>query len=164
MILPDLVESSSAERLTGSVERVTYHNEDNGFCVLRVKVRGRRELVTVVATVASIAPGEYLEGQGQWINDRSHGLQFRAEHLTPWGPLKELIGNIKVTSDALSCSSTRERAPMPSPLLQLNGKNGTLNGNNGNINRNNDIGHWCIHSQMRLSQHWEITKHNKTNY
>jgi exodeoxyribonuclease V alpha subunit len=34
------------EALAGLVERVTYHNPENGFCVLRVKIRGQRELVT----------------------------------------------------------------------------------------------------------------------
>ena len=60
--------------LTGAVERVTFHSEETGFCVLRVKVRGHRDLVTVVGTAATITPGEYIEGQGVWVNDRTHGL------------------------------------------------------------------------------------------
>src|SRR5262245_58639536 len=52
------------EQLTGAVERVTFHSEETGFCVLRVKVRGHRDLVTVVVTAATITPGEYLEGPG----------------------------------------------------------------------------------------------------
>jgi exodeoxyribonuclease V alpha subunit len=39
---------ASQEVLAGLIERVTYHNEENGFCVLRIKARGHRELVTVV--------------------------------------------------------------------------------------------------------------------
>ena len=41
---------SSTEVLAGLVERVTFHNEENGFCVLRVKARGQRDLITVPAT------------------------------------------------------------------------------------------------------------------
>src|SRR5918911_1101912 len=63
------------EHLTGAVERVTFHSEETGFCVLRVKVRGHRDLVTVVGTAATIAPGEYVEGEGWWVTDRTHGLQ-----------------------------------------------------------------------------------------
>ena len=48
------------EQLTGAVERVTFHSEETGFCVLRVKVRGHRDLVTVVGTAATITPGEYI--------------------------------------------------------------------------------------------------------
>jgi exodeoxyribonuclease V alpha subunit len=69
------------EQLTGAVERVTFYSEETGFCVLRVKVRGHRDLVTVVGTVATITPGEYIEGQGVWVNDRTHGLQFKTQVL-----------------------------------------------------------------------------------
>jgi hypothetical protein len=36
------------EALAGLVERVTFHNAENGLCVLRTKARGHRDLVTVV--------------------------------------------------------------------------------------------------------------------
>ena len=41
------------ETLVGSVERVTFHNDDNAFAVLKVKARGKRDLVPVVGHVAS---------------------------------------------------------------------------------------------------------------
>jgi len=69
------------EHLSGSIERVTFHSEQSGFCVLRVKVRGQRDLVTVIGSAASVTPGEYLECQGEWVNDRQHGLQFKALQL-----------------------------------------------------------------------------------
>ena len=69
------------KRVAGAVERVTFHSEDTGFCVLRVNVARRREPVTVVGTAATVGPGEFVEAEGAWVNDRSHGLQFRAEHL-----------------------------------------------------------------------------------
>jgi len=70
------------ERLTGSVERVTFHSEQSGFCVLRVHVKGQRDLVTVIGSAAAVSAGEYIEAHGQWVNDRQHGLQFRADRLT----------------------------------------------------------------------------------
>jgi hypothetical protein len=39
--------TTAANRLSGLVERVTFHSADTGFCVLRVNVRGHRDLVTV---------------------------------------------------------------------------------------------------------------------
>jgi hypothetical protein len=63
------------EHLQGSVERVTFHSPESGFCVLRVKVRGHRELVTVIGSAASITPGEYVECAGAWTNDRQHGSE-----------------------------------------------------------------------------------------
>jgi exodeoxyribonuclease V alpha subunit len=73
--------SEPRERLSGAIERVTFHSEESGFCVLRVKVKGQRDLVTVVGSAASVTPGEYIEALGQWVNDREHGLQFKADFL-----------------------------------------------------------------------------------
>ena len=53
--------------LEGVVERITFHNEETGFSVLKVKVRGRRELATVVGTAASPQVGEWVEAAGRWI-------------------------------------------------------------------------------------------------
>ena len=69
------------EPLQGMVERVTFHSPDTGFCVLQVKMRGRRELATVVGNAAAVNPGEQLECRGTWVNDTTYGLQFRADTL-----------------------------------------------------------------------------------
>jgi exodeoxyribonuclease V alpha subunit len=73
--------SSSQEVVAGLVERVTYHNADNGFCVLRAKARGHRDVVTVVGHAAIISAGEWITASGEWVNDRTHGQQFRARFL-----------------------------------------------------------------------------------
>jgi exodeoxyribonuclease V alpha subunit len=70
-----------SETLGGLVERVTFHNPDNGFCVLRVKARGQRDLVTVVGHAPTISAGEFVQATGTWVNDRSHGPQFKASFL-----------------------------------------------------------------------------------
>src|ERR1700758_258231 len=74
-------ESSTQEVLAGLVERVTYHNVVNGFCVLRAKARGHRDVVTVVGHAATIAAGEWITASGEWVNDRTHGQQFKAKFL-----------------------------------------------------------------------------------
>ena len=79
-------ESSTQEVLAGLVERVTYHNADNGFCVLRAKARGHRDLVTVVGHAATIAAGEWITASGEWVNDRTHGQQFKARFLRTSAP------------------------------------------------------------------------------
>ena len=63
--------SPTQEVLAGLVERVTFHNEENGFCVLRAKARGHRDLVTVIGHAATIAAGEWITASGEWVNDRS---------------------------------------------------------------------------------------------
>ena len=75
------LEFGDPNRVAGTVERVTFHSEETGFCVLRVNAARRREPVTVVGTAVTVGPGEFVEATGVWVNDRSYGLQFRAEHL-----------------------------------------------------------------------------------
>ena len=79
-------DSSTQKVLAGLVERVTFHNAENGFCVLRIKARGHRDLVTVVGHAATIAAGEWITASGEWINDRTHGQQFRARFLKTSAP------------------------------------------------------------------------------
>ena len=69
------------EHLSGAVERVTFHSPESGFCVLRLKVRGQRDLVTLTGQAASVSPGEYVEADGWWVQSRRHGLQFKARQL-----------------------------------------------------------------------------------
>jgi hypothetical protein len=89
--------SSDREPLAGLVERVTFHNADNGFCVLRVKARGHSDLVTVLGAARSIAAGEYIQASGTWENHREHGLQFRATFLRVTAPtLSRRHGEITV--------------------------------------------------------------------
>jgi exodeoxyribonuclease V alpha subunit len=72
---------STSEVLVGLVERVTFHSDESGFCVLRVKARGYRDLVTTVGHAAMISAGEWITASGDWFNDRNHGLQFKARFL-----------------------------------------------------------------------------------
>src|SRR5258705_2972017 len=77
---------TTQEVLAGPVERVTFHNDETGFCVLRIKARGPRELVTVIGHAAAISAGEWITASGEWVNDRTHGQQYRARFLKPSEP------------------------------------------------------------------------------
>src|ERR1700693_5347931 len=74
------------EVLAGPVERVTFHNEESGFCVLRIKGRRHRELVPLIAHPAVISAREWIAASGDWINDRTHGQQFKAKFLKTSAP------------------------------------------------------------------------------
>ena len=63
--------------LRGSVEDVTFRNDENGFTVLELNVEG--ELETVVGVLPAVAPGEELRLLGRWDMHASFGRQFRAE-------------------------------------------------------------------------------------
>ena len=77
---------SPEEAITGLVERVTYHNAENGFCVLRVNVKGHKDLVTIVGNLHMISAGEFVQASGSWIHDRQHGHQFKAQFLKSTPP------------------------------------------------------------------------------
>src|SRR5215471_5668180 len=68
----------ATEEVFGLIERVTFHNEDSGFCVLRVKTPGHREETTVVGSLPSVTAGEWLVAEGWWVREKEHGLQFKA--------------------------------------------------------------------------------------
>jgi exodeoxyribonuclease V alpha subunit len=78
--------NTATEVLAGLVERVTFHNDENGFCVLRVKARGQRDLITMLGHAATISAGEFVQASGGWTNDRVHGVQFRASFLKVAAP------------------------------------------------------------------------------
>ena len=75
--------AAPAETLSGLVERMTYHNPENGFCVLRVKARGQRDLVAVVGHAATINAGEFISTTSWWTTDREHGVQFTRRPASP---------------------------------------------------------------------------------
>ncbi|WP_374681186.1 AAA family ATPase, partial [Accumulibacter sp.] len=81
--MPDAAE---LDRLAGLVERVTFHNEQNGFCVLLLKVKGERELITLIGHAPVVSPGEYASASGNWVTDREHGRQFRAVFVKIYPP------------------------------------------------------------------------------
>ena len=109
-------ESSTQEVLAGLVERVTYHNSENGFCVLRAKVRGHRDVVTVVGHAATIAAGEWITASGEWVNDRTHGQQFKARFLRT-SPPTSADGIEKYLSSGMilwcRCHPGHDREPLP---------------------------------------------------
>lgn len=78
--------AARVESLSGLIERITFCNEENGFVVLKVKAKGHRDEVTVVGSLASASPGEWLTAEGRWVQDKQFGLQFRAELLNSTPP------------------------------------------------------------------------------
>lgn len=63
--------------LQGQIERITYTNEENGYTVAKVKVYGRKDLVTVVGNLMAPTPGEIIRMNGEWANHPRYGEQFK---------------------------------------------------------------------------------------
>ena len=60
---------------------MTFFNEETGFAVLKVKSKGRRDLVTVIGSLPSVTPGEWLTAEGYWVHNKEHGFELRAQKL-----------------------------------------------------------------------------------
>ncbi|MFZ4985317.1 MAG: ATP-dependent RecD-like DNA helicase [Blastocatellia bacterium] len=69
---------TTAQVLTGVVDRVTYHNEENGYSVLRLNVAGMSDPVTVLGNFSTVSPGEQLRLTGWWTTHPKYGDQFRS--------------------------------------------------------------------------------------
>lgn len=60
------------------VERITYQNPENGYSVLKVKVKGYDDLVTLVGNLLEVPMGSVLLCRGEWKVDKRYGSQFVA--------------------------------------------------------------------------------------
>jgi exodeoxyribonuclease V alpha subunit len=70
------------ETLIGTIERITYTNEDTGYTVAQVTPEGRSYTVTVVGNLLEVSAGENLRLHGQWISHARYGRQFQVERYT----------------------------------------------------------------------------------
>ncbi len=69
-----------AEHLQGIVERVTYHAEDSGYTVARLKAPGERDLITILGRFPDIHAGQTLRLTGFWREHEKYGRQFQVVH------------------------------------------------------------------------------------
>ena len=61
------------------VERITYQNQENGYSVMKVKVKGYSDLVTLVGNLLDVPVGAVLLCNGDWKMDKRYGQQFACE-------------------------------------------------------------------------------------
>jgi exodeoxyribonuclease V alpha subunit len=77
------------DKHSGSVERITFYNSENGYTVLRLRPEGSGQkrvpglnfegLATVIGSLPEVSPGEHLRLQGNWDTHPKHGTQFKVE-------------------------------------------------------------------------------------
>ncbi|HRR40414.1 MAG TPA: ATP-dependent RecD-like DNA helicase [Syntrophales bacterium] len=65
------------EQLQGQIERITFTSEETGYTVAKVRVYGRRDLVTVIGNIVNPTPGEIIKMKGEWGNHPKYGEQFK---------------------------------------------------------------------------------------
>lgn len=78
----DMLPMTQQERLEGTVEIVTFHSEETGFCVLKVRVKNHKMPVAIVGSLPTVTVGAWVEAEGAWIHDRRFGQQFKSSKLS----------------------------------------------------------------------------------
>jgi len=63
--------------LQGQIERITFTSEETGYTVARIRVYGRRELVTIIGNIVNPTPGEIIKMKGEWGSHPKYGEQFK---------------------------------------------------------------------------------------
>ena len=80
-LMPAPPAPAKPEILRGFVERVTFHNEETGYCILKVLPDKKRDLATLLGRAPRVVAGERFEAEGHWETDPTFGPQFRADVL-----------------------------------------------------------------------------------
>ena len=70
-------ETSEIQHLSGSVERVIYLNEENGYAICDLGCDSEDEIVTIVGTIPYVSEGDLIEVYGQWVHNPKYGRQFK---------------------------------------------------------------------------------------
>ncbi len=66
-------------KLRGVVEHITYQNPENGWSVMKVKVKDYKDLVTLTGSLLDVPVGSVLLCEGQWKVDARYGQQYVVE-------------------------------------------------------------------------------------
>ncbi len=95
----------AVETVEGTIRSVVYHNEENGYTVLHVELPSgyalrRLNEITVVGKTQAVWEGEDVRAEGQWVTDKVHGRQFKADNITCMAP-KSLDGIEKYLASGL---------------------------------------------------------------
>jgi exodeoxyribonuclease V alpha subunit len=85
------------DQIFGTIERITFRSDETGFTVARLKQPRKKDLTTIVGSLATLHPGEEVRLQGEWKQNPQHGLQFAVTQCSIEQP-KDLKGIEKYLS------------------------------------------------------------------
>ncbi|MEC4675457.1 MAG: ATP-dependent RecD-like DNA helicase [Nitrospirota bacterium] len=120
--------------LEGQIERITYCNEENHFTIAKLKVNGRKNPVTIIGNLFSVAPGEILKLNGSWNFHPKYGEQFRIISYETETPATE-----KGIERYLGSGLIKGIGPVMAKRLVAKFRDGTLNIIESDINRLKEV-------------------------
>src|ERR1700733_645843 len=88
------------EQICGYIEKITFHNSENGYTVAQLKQPQQEDLTCIVGVMPGIQPGESVRCFGQWKNHLIHGRQFEVSHFRVEAPA-DIVGIRKYLGSGL---------------------------------------------------------------
>lgn len=88
------------ENICGYIERLTFHNSENGYTVAQLQSPNQKELICIVGILPGIQPGETVRCFGHWKNHLIHGRQFEVAHFRVEAPA-DILGIRKYLGSGL---------------------------------------------------------------
>lgn len=77
---PEKIQNADSQsELEGRIEKITYSNEETGYTVAKLRIKGYHDPVTVVGNIISPIPGEILSVKGNWVKHPRFGQQFKVD-------------------------------------------------------------------------------------
>ena len=100
-----MAEETTRQVVEGTIKSVVFHNDENGYTVLHVELPSGYALrqlneITVVGKTQAAWEGEEVRAEGQWVTDKVHGRQFKADAITCVAP-KSMAGIEKYLASGL---------------------------------------------------------------
>ncbi len=68
--------AATSTEITGQIERITFHNEENGFTVAHLRVKGQKDLVPITGVLPIPTPGQCIRVKGEWKRNPKYGDQL----------------------------------------------------------------------------------------
>ena len=92
----DMAEETEKEVVEGTIKSVVFHNDENGWTVLHVELPSEFELargreITIVGKTRAVWEGEDVKARGEWVTDKVHGRQFKADDIVCVAP-QSIVG------------------------------------------------------------------------
>lgn len=88
------------EEVSGFIERITYHNSENGYTIAQLKESKKKDLTCVVGFMPGLQPGETVRCKGGWKHHLIHGKQFDVQEFTTLAP-NDIVGIEKYLGSGL---------------------------------------------------------------
>ncbi len=81
-----VINHSFLQKLSGQIDKITYYNPENGFCIMKLKMLAKKELISVLGILPNACVGERITATGKWEHNATYGQTFKAQSIEATHP------------------------------------------------------------------------------